>query len=279
MRPLASIAALLALLACGLRADDVYEVTGTVLAVYRDERQLKIAHDEVPGLMPAMTMSFDVADPALLEGVHEGAHVHFELEKTATLLRINRIEVLGGPGHAGASGSSGTSSVAAAPIDEPAPDFRLIDHEGRALALADLRGKAVLLDFIFTTCKGPCPILTAAHASLQRKLPPPVAERTHFVSISIDPAHDTPPRLRAYAETRGADLESWSFLTGDPALVRSVLEAYHVGTGRDPNGTIVHLVVSFLIDPEGRIVRRYMGLEHSDAEILADLRAVLAGSS
>jgi protein SCO1/2 len=248
-------------------------VTGTVQAVYPAERQIKIAHEEVPGLMPAMTMSFDVADPALLEGVHEGAHVHFELEKTATLLRITRIAVLDGAGHAGVSGGS---SAPSAPIDEPAPEFRLIDQQGRELALADLRGKAVLLDFIFTTCKGPCPILTAAHASLQQKLPPRLAERTHFVSISLDPAHDTPQRLRAYAETRGADLERWSFLTGDPDLVRSVIADYRVGAARDQSGEIVHLVVTFLIDPEGRIRQRYMGLEHSDQEILRDLEAVLS---
>jgi len=271
LRALACVAAGLALLACGLRSDDVYEVTGSVEAVDRDERQIKIAHDDVPGLMPAMTMSFDVADPALLDGVYEGAHVHFELEKSATLFRIISLEVLGGAGHAGVSGGSG---VAAAPIDDPAPEFRLIDHEGRELALADLRGKAVLLDFIFTTCKGPCPILTAAHASLQQKLPADVAARTHFVSISLDPAHDTPPRLKAYAETRGADLERWSFLTGDPSQVRGVIESYHVGTGRDTSGTIVHLVITFLIDPEGRIVRRYMGLEHTDQEILRDIESV-----
>ncbi len=272
LRPLACVALALVLLACGLRSDDVYEVTGTVMAVDRHQRQIKIAHGDIPGLMPAMTMNFDVADPALLDGMYAGAHVHFQLERSATLLRIISIELLDGA--AGHSGTSGT--FAPAPSDEPAPEFRLIDHEGRQLALADLRGKAVLLDFIFTTCSGPCPILTAAHASLQQELPDDVAARTHFVSISLDPAHDTPPRLKAYAETRGADLERWSFLTGDPSEVRGVIEAYHVGTGRDESGSIVHLVVTFLIDPEGRIVRRYLGLEHTSEEILMDLRDVLS---
>jgi len=144
-----------------------------------------------------------------------------------------------------------------------APAFRLTDQQGRAVSLADWRGRAVLLDFIYTHCPGPCPILTARHVELQRTLPLALRARVHFASISLDPQRDTPEALRAYAEARGADLSDWSFLTGPAEEISAVLRAYGIGAGRNGGGEIEHLVATFLINPEGRITRRFLGLEHS----------------
>ena len=58
-----------------------------------------------------------------------------------------------------------------------------------------------------------------------------------------------------------------------------MLTDYHIGTTREPNGTLAHLVVTFLIDPEGRIARRYVGLEHPPEKILADLEEILSSST
>ena len=260
----------LVLLACGLRGTETYQVTGVVRTVDVADRQIRITHDSIPGFMPAMTMNFDVARVELLEVARAGDRVHFELERSATLLRITKIENLGPSGRAGSS-----VGVAGAPLEELAPGFTLIDQQGRPLALADLRGKAVLLDFIFTRCAGPCPILTSAHVSLQRRLPAEVAQRTRFLSVSIDPEYDTPARMKTYAEQRGADLARWSFLTGDPERVRGVLRDYQVGTIVQPDDTLDHLVITFLIDPGGRIARRYLGLQQPQDAIVADLREVL----
>ncbi len=264
-----ALALLFAVLACGLSSREVYQAKGVVQDVDSEARQLLIEHDEIPGFMPAMTMSFDVAPGVSLAGIAAGARVSFDLERSATLLTITAIEI------------SGSGELRAAPRLNPAaalddaPDFALVDEDGRDFALSRLRGSAVLLDFIFTRCNGPCPILTSAHVGLQRALPPELAARTHFVSVSLDPRYDTPERLRAYAEARGADLERWSFLTGDPEVVQRVLRDYHVGTIRRADGTLDHLVITFLIDPEGRIARRYLGLDHPSAEILADLEQTL----
>jgi protein SCO1/2 len=106
---------------------------------------------------------------------------------------------------------------------------------------------------------------------LQRQLPEALRRRVRFVSISLDPERDTPAALRAYALARGADFAGWSFLTGEPSRVASVLESYGVGTLREPNGEIEHVVVSFLIDAHGRIAKRYFGLDHPPDEYLRDL--------
>lgn len=256
-----------------------YQVRGVVEAVSPGDGQAVVQHEEIPGLMPAMSMNFDVPNPALLAKLAPGQQIEFTLELRDRSFRITAARVLSEPTAAGAAGALGTHGVAGtsgllggvAELDS-APAFRLTDQQGRAVSLADWRGRAVLLDFIYTHCPGPCPILTARHVELQRALPPALRARVHFASISLDPQRDTPEALRAYAEARGADLSSWSFLTGPPEEVSAVLRAYGIGAGRRNGGEIEHLVATFLINPEGRIARRFLGLEHSAQTLQTALR-------
>jgi protein SCO1/2 len=145
------------------------------------------------------------------------------------------------------------------------------------VASRDWRGRVLLVDFVYTRCPGPCPILTSRHVSLQRALSPELRERTRFVSVSIDPEHDTPEALRVYAEARGADLAHWSFLTGPPEAVAAVVAAYGVGSLRQDDGTIDHIVATFIVDPEGRIAERFVGLEHDSETLLRALERIASG--
>ena len=77
--------------------------------------------------------------------------------------------------------------------------------------------------------------------------------------------------MKAYALARGVDLSRWSFLTGEARAIQDVLSDYGVGSGVQPNGEIEHLVITFLIDGDGRIQKRYLGLEHSPDSIVSDL--------
>ncbi len=270
-RGVVALLAVAVLLACGTKSHETYEVNGVVRAVDASAGQVKIAHEDIPGFMPAMTMNFDVVPASLLEAIEPGVRVRFTLERKATTLRITAISVVG----------HDTSTAAPDGFEviserDPAPEFLLVDQNGRTLALSELRGKVVLLDFIFTRCPGPCPILTSTHVALQRRLPPDVAARTRFVSVSLDPEYDTPHELRRYAEARGADLRSWSFLTGEPHAVADVIDRYGIGRLREPDGTLNHTIATFLIDTEGRIARRYLGLEHPPEKLLRDLEEILS---
>lgn len=264
-----SVGLWLAVAACGLSAEQSYEVRGIVRSLDGAEGQIRIQHEDIPGFMPAMTMSFDVVPVELLEGVEPGMRVHFRLERRATTLRLTALEVV-----AGASGPVPPGPELPGERD-PAPGFELLDQQGRPVSLTDLRGSAVLLDFVFTRCEGPCPILTADRARLQRQLSPQLKAHTHFVSISLDPGYDTPERLRAYGENFGADFEHWSFLTGSHESVQKVVQSYHVGSLRRAELPLDHVVATFLIDAEGRIARRYLGLEHAPEKLLADLQQTL----
>ena len=261
---------LAALAACG-PATETYEASGVVRSIDGERGRAKIAHGEIPGFMPAMTMDFYVERRSMLEGVEPGFRVRFTLEREGTNLRIIELEVTGKDTSAGESG--GALGLAE---KDPAPDFQLIDQDGQTVTLSQLRGKTVLLDFVFTRCPGPCPILTSTHVTLQRKLPPAVRSGTRFVSISLDPDYDTPDAMRTYATDRGVNLDTWSFLTGPPEDVRAVHEAYKISTRRS-DGTIDHVMITFLIDPEGQIAHRYVGLDHPPEDILADMTSLVRG--
>ncbi len=257
-------------LALGCGRSNVYEGHGHVVEVDRAQRQVVIEHEKIAGLMPAMTMSFDVADPDLLEHLAPGQAIDFELEAEGEKFRILTARDAGGA--PGARRSPILASVASEA--QPAPGFTLTDQDGRRVSLADLRGRAVLVDFVYTTCNGPCPILTSRQVQIQRALAPDVRERVHFVSISLDPAHDTPQVLGDYARARGADLAGWSFLTGPEAEVADVVRRFGVGSLRAPDGTIEHTVATFLVDGGGTIAKRWLGLQHSTAEMSVEVASV-----
>lgn len=273
-----ALAAALAL-ACG-RAG-TYEVRGMVREVDFTTKQATIEHEDIPGLMSAMTMGFDVPDPAVLAKLVPGQRVVFELEVTDKSFRIVAARNADEPvPRAGASRSPSGASVARA--GDLAPDFSLTDQNGARLSSASLRGRWAVVDFIYTRCTGPCPILTSLQVELQKRLAPELREKVHFVSITLDPEFDTPALLGDYARARGADLASWSFLTGPPDEVADVVKRFGVGTLRASDGQIDHVVATFLIDPQGRIERRWLGLENGVEERrheIADLAGTPAAGS
>jgi protein SCO1/2 len=249
---------------------DFHSGHGIVHEVSRADKQILIEHDEIPGLMPAMTMTFAVYDPKLLESLKPGDVIDFELQSERGSSWISAVTVVGQVQPEDGWSLMGDGLVQS----DPAPPFAFADSNGEIVSLAGLAGKTLLVDFIFTRCPGPCPTLTSTHVAVQRALSPEQRERIHFVSISIDPERDTHEDLLAYGQARGADPSGWSFLTGPPTEVAEVVRAYGVGTVPGKGGEIEHVVATFLVDPRGRIVKRYIGLDHEPDEIVADLRAV-----
>jgi protein SCO1/2 len=259
--------ALLAAAAC--EGAQEYQVRGVVQEVRPEWKQVVIAHEEIPGFMPAMTMNFDVPDPALLARLEKGQALSFTLETDRSGYRVVAADVLG------KEELERIGGMGAFPhLRDPAPSFALTDEDGAEVSLASLAGKIVVLDFIYTHCPGPCPILTGKLVELQRALPPELAQKVHFVSITLDPARDTPEVLRAYGAARGADLARWSFLSGPPAALAAVADAFGVGSLRREDGEIDHVVAAFGIDARGRIAERWIGLEHAPAVMLSDLARI-----
>ncbi len=248
----------------------MHEGHGVVREVDLANGQAVIEHDEIPGLMSAMTMSFDVPDAELLAKLAPGQEIEFDLEVTEESYRIIAARTRGSRG-----GASRSPSLASALAEsDPAPGFSLLDQSGQPVSLGDFSGEILVVDFIFTRCPGPCPIMTARHVELQRLLARELRDRVHVISISLDPAYDTPEVLAAYARARGADLANWSFLTGPEAEVAEVIRRWGVGTLRAPDGNIDHALATFLVDGRGRIAKRWLGLEKPVEQMRDEIAAV-----
>lgn len=156
-------------------------------------------------------------------------------------------------------------------VNRPVPDFTLTDQEGRRIAFSSLRGKSVIVTFVYTTCPDVCPLITAKLARLQKLLKDKGEKNVHLLSITTDPEIDRPEILKAYAQRFGADLTSWSFLTGSRAELAAAWEAFGVEVRRKGKGLVQHTGVTVLVD--GRGVRRveFHGDEWREEELLAEL--------
>ncbi len=169
-------------------------------------------------------------------------------------------------------------SYAAANSSDCLPAITLADQHGHDVTLASLKGRPVLIDFIYTTCPGPCPLMTSRMAAVAKLLGPKLGSQVTFVSISIDPEHDRPAELEQYARARGADAPGWLFLTGTPAQIDRVLALYNLERMRNPDGTVNHAAASFLLGPDGHQVRQYQPLEVKASAVVADIDRVLGPS-
>jgi len=180
---------------------------------------------------------------------------------------------------AGTRAFGGSGSDDSLPVLFSVQPFALIDHDGQAFTDRTLRGHPYIASFVFTSCKTICPRITSQQANVARHLADAPAIR--FVSITVDPEHDTPRVLRAYAERHHADLARWSFLTGEPALVRRTIEGgllQPVGEREArPDGAydIVHTGRLLLVDGEGRARGLYTLTSEQLSQLERDARSLL----
>ncbi len=163
------------------------------------------------------------------------------------------------------------------PILYPLPSFDLVDQNGNSFGLQELQGRISVVDFIFTSCEGPCPVLSANMAELYRRFKGDANVR--FISISVDPQHDTLPALQAYAARFGVTDDRWRFLGGDLAAVTGLIEeGFKLSADNLPQG---HSTKFVLVDQNGYIRRYYDGsreaslaaLQNDLARLVTTLRA------
>ena len=161
-----------------------------------------------------------------------------------------------------------------------APEFTLRDTEGRPVRLSDYRKQVVLLAFIFTTCPGVCPQISAQMSALQFALKADglFPAKARLISVTVDPKTDTAPVLAQYARMFKADPAGWSFLREEPARLKPVLKAYDEWTRVLPKteGWIDHPARVYLVDRNGNIREIYSLAFFSEKQALIDMRALLA---
>lgn len=275
----------------------VYDLTGVVRGIDVGGRELQIHHDEIPGFMKAMTMPFTVAEDVDMDDFRVGDELEakLEVEFEDGLTRDYRLldPVVTKPAlDAGPSATldlSGETPVVKnhperlQPGDE-VPDFALTDQDGQARRLSDLRGKVVVLTFIYTRCPLPdfCPAMDRRFSELSQSLATSASrsEKVRLVSLSFDPENDTPEVLKKHAEIRGAKPPLWTFAVASHEELGKIAPALGLMYGPGKN-EIIHNLCTAVIGPDGKLARLDVGTKNNDwttADMLKAIAPLLAGA-
>ena len=263
--------------ACG--RDRTYEGRGRVAGFGDDGRTIIVEHEEIEGLMPAMTMSFTAADSSNLSGLRQGDAISFRLSVSSEHSRIS--EILRLPDDALPEHPASTLDAGSAPHDapldsgDPVPPVVLTTHADSTLSFTELQGKSVVLTFIYTRCPLPefCPLMSKQMADVQRLIGDLKVEDVHLLSISFDPEYDTPDVLRAYAARYTSDLSNWTFATGESDAIRDLATrfgVYYQSGGEE----FTHNLTTALIGPDGRVVRMWRGNDWKPDEVIESIRRI-----
>jgi protein SCO1/2 len=265
--------------ACGTPPADAarYPIRGQLLAVQLDTGQVLLKHEAVPGYMEGMTMPFAVRDRASVLERRPGDLVTATLVVEADRSYLEDLVLTGKAPLPGAADTPAASVPVLVPGD-PVPTIALTSQFGQPLALSDWAGAAGVVTFIYTRCPLPdfCPLMDARFKQIQEAAAgdPALAGRVRLLSVSFDPAHDTPAVLAAHAARVGAG-DNWHFATAPPEIVDRFAAAFGVNVIRETDGTITHNLRTAVVGPDGRVAAIHSGNDWSADDIVAALRAAL----
>ena len=277
----------LSLLAAGCRPAPearTYQLSGQVLAVRSETKEILVKHEDIPGFMPAMTMPYAVKDARLLEGRAPGDLI------TATLVvepNLAHLSAITKTGTATIPEDARTTIPAAAGVrllkpGDAAPDTALIDQNDKPIALKDFAGAATAVTFVYTRCPLPqyCPLMDRRFAELQAavKADPALAGKVRLLTVSFDPKFDRAAVLRAHAKTLGADPVMWTFATAEETIVDRFAAMFGVNVIRENDGTITHNLRTAVFDPSGRVSAILDNNAWTADDLARALKAALASS-
>ncbi|HUK30230.1 MAG TPA: SCO family protein [Candidatus Acidoferrum sp.] len=255
-----------------------YHMEGTVVAIDRQNQQLEVDHKEIPGFMGAMTMSYPVKTPFVFDQVSAGDQITADVIVSGGQDWLENIKVV-------KKADPNAPAPAAPPeVREPqpgdaVPDFVLVNQDGKQIHLADFRGESVLLTFIYTRCPlaDYCPAMSTRFSVIEEALQnnKQALGKTHLLSISFDPKHDTPKVLRDYglgflAGAREKDFRHWEFAVAPERNLKDVAAFFGLVYMPDED-QFTHSMSTLIISPNGKIYKFYGGKDWQTSDVMKDL--------
>jgi protein SCO1 len=283
-RAVFALAAAVSLAACGPKSNQrTYPVHGQVVALTPDRQEATVKHGEIAGLMPAMTMPYKIKERSELDAVKPGDMIDATLvivENDAFLTGVRKVGEA--PLEQAPPEPTTVQTGSGPPLLKPGdvvPDSSFVDQDGNTRTFNSFRGSMVVVTFIYTRCPLPtfCPMMDRQFVAIQERMrDDPLLKKVHLVTISFDPAYDTPAVLKKHARELNADLNRWTFLTGNRDAVERFGGRFGVFVTRASNDPrdITHNLRTAIVGPDGKVIRIYTGYEWTPDEILADLKPV-----
>jgi len=258
-----------------------YQLQGQILDIKPDTGEVLVKHGDIPGFMPAMTMPYKVGDGKLLSDKQPGDLITATLVVGETEAHLSHIAKTG---HAPIDDAIAGPAITASDMlkaGDTVPDTPLVDENNTSRPLTSLKGHRVALTFIYTRCPQPdfCPLMDRNFAAIQSAI-----KKTRglgdvrLVSVSFDPANDTPAVLKAHAKTLQADPAVWHFVTAGKDDIKGFAAKFGVtaAPGDELPNVLTHNLTTAVIDPDGTLVKMRAGNTWTPADLIADLEAAPA---
>jgi len=265
---------------CGCQSQNQekhYSLKGRVMAKDASTQQITVDNEDIPGFMPAMTMPYPVKDPKGLNTVQPGDVISADVVvRTGQGYWLQNLAITDESGR-------GTVPVSTAPqalkLGEKPPDVEMINQDGKPLHFRLLKGRTVLLTFIYTRCPLPnfCPLISTEFATIHKDLGKDSDDlkRTHLISVSLDPAYDTAPVLRkyglAYLQGDASGFKHWDFVFTNVEDLKKLASAFGFQYFAQDN-QISHSMQTVLLAPDGTIAKYWPGNEWKTSEVLAAMK-------
>jgi len=264
---------------CQSAPEKHYPIQGEVISAEPAKKLITVKHGDIPGLMPGMTMTYQVAEPKQIETLQPGDKITADLVVSDSKGRLEKIELV-------SKGDGKTSPGTTQRIPEKGdavPDFALVNQDGKIIHFSNFRGKVLLVTFIYTRCPLPdfCPRMNENFRAVQKLLQevPGATERAEFLSISFDPEHDTPAVLKHYASLYkksepGGKSFDWQFAVPSAKDLPEVAQFFGL-VYRPEQAQIVHSLSTTVIGPDGKVEKWFADNEWTPADAAQAIAAMI----
>ncbi|MGA9630607.1 MAG: SCO family protein [Candidatus Acidiferrales bacterium] len=257
-----------------------YHLVGKVVALDQRGSSVVVDHQAIPGFMDAMTMAYPVRDPHILDPLGVGDEITADVVVASDGAYLDNIVVT--KKGTGGKGEAPTTEHEPTP-GEKVPDFALTNQDGKRIHLSSFEGHVLLVTFVYTRCPFPtfCPLVSRNFAEVyaRTRKNPALDSKVRLLTISFDPAHDTPKVLRAYGgsfrDVAGAiPFDRWEFAVPSQQDLKKIADYFGLFFTSN-GGQIVHSLSTTVISPEGTVYKWYEDNQWTPTELVADASAAL----
>jgi protein SCO1/2 len=259
----------------------IYQLRGIVVASDAAKGVVTIDTEAIPGLMGAMTMPYKLAQPGVATELHPGDHITARLRISSSASVLDQIDVT-----AQAKPDYKPDKFYNVPAPgQTVPNFKFLNQSGKTIGINQFRGKVLLVTFIYTRCPLPdyCIRMSRNFATIQHQLAadPELYNKTHLLSVSFDPAYDTPKVLHSYGNAYTVDhggeaFSHWDFAAPSSSELDAVDQFFDVGVSPGSNSTLTHTLSTAIIAPSGKIFRWYPSNDWTASAVVDDIKQAVA---
>lgn len=254
-----------------------FELKGKVISANKSDHKVTIQHEKIEGYMEGMTMPFTLLDDWVYSELKPGAQIQATLvvDQNRSWLENPVVSNIADPSLVGKDVETNVEPK----LGDAAPNFTLVNQDGKKISLSQYRGKTLLLTFIYTRCPLPdyCPLMSTNFSVLNQELAKNDAlkSKVRLLSVSVDPEFDTPKVLREYGlryinSTKPDAFARWEFATGSSDEVKKVGQAFGLNFWPD-NGQVIHNLRTVMISADGKVAKFYRGNDWKPDQVVKDL--------